>query len=70
MPSLPSSKVEKAHPDVFNILLQLLDDGRPQPPTLALRKFLPFGFGILGLPSRVVRASGVQVSSPSCVYVL
>ncbi len=22
-------EVEKAHPDVFNILLQVLDDGRP-----------------------------------------
>lgn len=23
------NQVEKAHPDVFNVLLQLLDDGRP-----------------------------------------
>ena len=28
IPSLLFDEIEKAHPDVFNILLQILDDGR------------------------------------------
>ena len=31
-------QVEKAHPDVFNILLQLLDDGRQQPQKTSLSR--------------------------------